>query len=228
MPLDFKALGRVRKVLEGVDAEGVGQSDEQIALTQQLELLVAAGASPYREITRMGRAFYVTTTAAIAAVVAVPTTAVMLALYNNAADGGRSLVIDWVSASGVAKTAAAGQAQILVNVGQVRETAPTDAGLAIKKTNGYGSGTVDTSVRTILNATALPATTGVAASWIPWGPAVGAPGAAATPGDGLWSAVDGRLIIAPGRYFAMHVLADVVGSTFLAQVGWHEVQLTLG
>jgi hypothetical protein len=138
------------------------------------------------------------------------------------------MIIDWVAASGVAKTAAAGQAQLLVNVGQVRETAPTDAALAIKKANGYGQGTNDTVVRTIVGGTALPSTTGIAGQWIPWGPAVGAPGAAATPGDGLWAQVDGRMIVPPGRYFAMHVLADVVGSTFQAFIGWHERQLLLG
>lgn len=228
MSLEFRVLGRVRKVLEGIDATGVGHSDEQVALTGQLEQLVAAGAAPYREITRMGRSFWTNTTTAVAAVVAVPTTAVLLALYNNDADGGRSLVIDWVAASGAAKTAAAGQAQLLANLGQVRETAPTDAALSIKKTNGLGGGTNDTRVRTIVSGTALPAATGVAANWFPLAAATGFPGAAATPGHGLYAAVDGRLIVPPGRYFAVTVLADVVGSTFYTYVGWHEVQLALG
>jgi hypothetical protein len=68
----------------------------------------------------------------------------------------------------------------------------------------------------------------LAGNWIPLGPSVGFPGAGATPGDGLWAPVDGRFIVPPGRYFAMHVLADVVGSTFQGFIGWHEVQLTLG
>lgn len=225
--MDVKVIGRIRKLLEGIDAGAPGD-DEQIALTQQLEQLVAMGASPYGEITRLGRAYKVGTAAAVAAVVAIPTTAAMLQLYNNEPDGGRALVIDWVAASGVAKTAAAGQAQILVCVGQVREAAPTDAALPIIKMNGLGGGNGDTRVRTVLTATALPATTGLAANWMPWGPAVGAPGAAATPGDGLWVPVDGRIVVPPGRFFAMHVLADVVGSTFQAFIGWHEKQMTLG
>jgi len=225
--MEVDIVGRIRKVLEGIDAVAGGDTD-QIALTPQLELLVAAGAAPWREIVRMGRAFYVSTATAVAAVVAIPTTGHMVSLYNNAPDGGRSLVIDWVAASGVAKTAAAGQAQLLVNVGQVREAIPTDAGLAIKKANGLGGGTNDTYVRTILTGTALPAGTGLAANWIPIGPAAGFPGAAATPGLGLWAPVDGRFIIPPGRYFAMHVIADVVGSTFQGSIGWHELQLTLG
>lgn len=226
--MEVKFLARVRKLLEGVDAEPVGLNDEQVSINQQLELLVAQGSTPYAEITRMGRSFYTGTTTAVAAIVALPTTAVLMALYNNSADGGRSLVIDWVSASGVAKTAAAGQAQLLCLPGQVRETPPTDAALAIKKANGYGQGTPDSSARTIVGGTALPAATGIAANWIPLGPSTGFPGAAATPGHGLWVPVDGRFIVPPGRYFAMHVLADVVGSTFQGFIGWHEKQLTLG
>ncbi len=222
-----QVLGRVRKVLEAVDAEGQG-NDEGLVLTQQLELLTATGASPYGEITRVGRAFYTGTTTAVAAVVAIPTTAVMMALYNNDVDGGRSLIIDWLAASGVAKTAVAGQAQLLVNLGQTRAAAPTSAALAIKKANGLGGGTSDTKAITIVGGTALDAVTGLAANWIPWGPAVGAPGTAATPGDGLFAQVDGRLIVPPGRYLAMHVIADVVGSTFQGFVGWHERQITLG
>jgi hypothetical protein len=225
---DVRILGRIRKLLEGIDAESVGADQEQVAMTQQLEQLVANGAAPYREIVKMGRAFFTSNTAGISAVVAIPTTAVMLAVYNNAPDGGRSLVIDWVAASGTAKTAAAGQAQLLCCVGQLREAAPTDAALAIKKANGYGQAGPDTICRTIIAGTALPATTGVAANWIPMGPSIGFPGAAATPGHGLWAAVDGRIITPPGRYFAMHALADVVGSTFIGSIGWHEVQLTLG
>jgi hypothetical protein len=36
------------------------------------------------------------------------------------------------------------------------------------------------------------------------------------------------MILAPGRYFAVHVLANVVGETFLVYIGWHEAALTLG
>lgn len=227
MAADVKLLGRIRKMLEAIDAEAAGGDPRDITMTPQLELLFAMGAAPYREIARSGRSFWTGTATAVAAVVAIPTTGHMVSLYNNDVDGGRSLVIEWVAASGVVKTAAAGQAQLLVNIGQVRETAPADAALTIKKMNGLGGGTNDSKVRTILTGTALPAATGVAANWMPFGPSIGAPGAAGTPGNGLWQTADGRIIIPPGRYFAMHVLADVVGSTFQGFVGWHELQTGL-
>lgn len=227
MAADVKIQGRIGKSLEGVDAVGPGVDLQDITMNSQLQLLIAQGAAPRQELVRLGRAFITGTTAAIAAVVAIPSTAVLFALYNNAADGGRSLVIDWVAAQNVVSTAVSASAQLLGLVGQVRETAPTDAALTIKKRNGMGSGTNDSSVRTILNATALPATTGLAANWFPIGQVGAKAGAVATPGYGCYQQLDGDIIVPPGRYFALHVLANVVGETFVGFVGWHEKQLDL-
>jgi hypothetical protein len=227
--MDVLLQARIRKILEAVDAEAVGTDEQELVLSSQLELLIALGATGMQEIVRVGRAFHTGTTVALAAVVAIPTTGVMLALWNSAEDGGRSLVIDWVAASGVAKTAAAGQQQLLGLIGQVREAAPTDAALTIKKRNGLGSpGSARPDTKAITSITALPATTGLAANWCPIGPAFGSPGAGATPGHGAFQKVDGDFIVPPGRFFAMHVLADVVGSTYLGFIGYHEKQLALG
>jgi len=122
--------------------------------------------------------------------------------------------------------AVATQAQILALVGAVRETAPTDAALALVKLNGNGNASLN--IRSILNATALPATTGLAANWFPWGSQMLKTGAAATPGYGGQAMVNGGIIVPPGRYFAMHVLSSVVGETFVAFAGVHMKQLNLG
>src|SRR5438128_10827712 len=119
--MEVKVIGRIRKLLEGIDAASPGD-DEQLALTGQLEQLVAMGAAPYREVVRLGRAFYTGTTTAVASVVALPTTAVTLALYNNDVDGGRSGVIDWVGAINIVAGAATGQPEIIANLGQARPT----------------------------------------------------------------------------------------------------------
>lgn len=227
MALSTLIQARIRKTFESIDA-GVGGDEETLVLDQQRNLLVANAAAPYLDVVRSGRAFYTNTTTAVAAVVAVPTTAVMFALYNNEPDGGRSYVIDWVAAQNVVSTAVASQAQLLVNLGQVREAAPTDGALVIKKANGLGGGSNDTRARTILTATALPATTGLATNWVPVGSNGVKPGVAGTPGYGMWQNLDGRFIVPPGRYFAVHVVANVVGETFQAFIGWHERQITLG
>lgn len=219
-------FGRVRKLLESLDEESPN-AESQLTLTPQLELLSALGAAPYQEIVRSGRAFWTGTVAPIAAAVAVPTTAHILALFNSDPDNGRSMVIDWVGAQNAVSTAAAGQAQMLGLIGQIREAAPASASLTIKKANGMGGGTPDTVAIPILNATALPAGTGVAANWFPIGQSASKPGAAATPGYGMHQNVDGRIIVPPGRYFALHVLANVIGETFNVFVGWHEKQLSL-
>lgn len=224
--MDVLVKGRIRKIYDALSAGAEGD-EETLVLDQQRNLLTSQGNAAYTDIVRLGRTFYVNTTTAVAAVVAIPTTAVAMALYNNEPDGGRSFVIDWVAAQNVVSTAVASQAQLLANLGQVREAAPTDGALVIKKANGLGGGSNDTRARTILTATALPATTGVATNWVPVGSNGVKPGAAGTPGYGMWQNLDGRFIVPPGRYFAVHVLANVVGETFQVFVGWHERQLTL-
>src|SRR6185312_9432965 len=174
-------------------------------------LLVANGASAYGEITKMGRAFKAGTTTAVAAVVAIPTTAVGFAIYNNEPDGdGRSYIIDRVWAQNAVSTAVASQAQILVLVGQVRENAPTNAMPANALVSLSGMGGQDSKVRAILTATALPGTTGLAGYWMPVGQNGVKPGVAGTPGYGMEAWVNGHIIVPPGRYFAIHVLANVV------------------
>lgn len=224
-----KLVGRVRKVFEAVDAETPSKDLADLTLTQQLELLVALGAAEYEQVIANGRAVWTGTTAAIAGVVAVPTTAHMLAIWNTEPDGGDSLVIDFVAAQNVVSTAVASQAQILVNQGQVRETGPADAALTFKKCNGMGQvgKAVDVPAITILNATALPATTGLAANWVPVGQNGVKAGAAATPGYGMYEKLNGRFICPPGRYFAMHVLANVVGETFVTFMGFHRKRMAL-
>lgn len=220
-------FGRVRKLLEGLDVSAPGDDHQQIAMTQQLELVVAQSAAPYREMARAGRGFYTNTTTAVASVVALPTTAVTLAIYNNDVDGGRTAVIDWVGAINIVAGAATGQSQIIANLGQTRAAAPTDQALTIKKANGLGSGQNDTKMRTIIGGTALDAVTGVAANWFPLGSAVGKPGAVAV-GPSIYIPVDGRFLVPPGRYFALHTFSDIVTDTFQVFVGWHELQLGLG
>src|SRR3979490_282349 len=101
-PVD--ALGRVRGLTEA-GAASPEVDGKQLTLTQQLEILTAHGAAPFQELVRTGLAVRGGTAAAIAGVVAVPTTAVMLGLYNNEPDGGRSMIIDWVAALNVVSTA---------------------------------------------------------------------------------------------------------------------------
>lgn len=220
------AQGRVRKLLEAIDIEAEG-AERELLLNQQGELLTASGATPYEEIVRVGRSFKAGSTSAVAAVVAIPTTAVGFAIYNNEPDDGRSYIIDRVWAQNVVSTAVASQAQIIVLVGQEREAAPADAMPTNALVQLSGMGRKDTRVRAILAGTALPATTGLAGYWIPVGANGVKPGVAATPGYGMSAEINGRIIVPPGRYFAIHVLANVVGETFIHGIEFHERRIEM-
>lgn len=223
---DVKMTGRIRPLLRGIDQGSFGD-DEQISLNEQGEQIIAMGSSQYGEIVKMGRAFKAGTTTAVAAVVAIPTTAVGFAIYNNEADGdGRAYIIDRVWAQNAVSTAVACQAQIIVLVGQVREAAPTQAMPANSLIALNGMAGQDTKVRAILTATALPGTTGLQGYWLPVGANGVKSGVAGTPGYGMFAEINGRIICPPGRYFAMHVLANVVGETFQMGIEWHEKLIT--
>lgn len=218
-------LARVRKLSEGIESSSPDTA-QQPTLNDQLELLVSLASSQYGEIVRLGRAFQTHTTAAVAALVAPPAATANLQLYNNEPDGGRSYIIDYAWMANIVSTAVAASAQLWALVGQVRETPPTDAALLITQLNGLGN--KDTRARTVLTATALPGTTGVAGNWFQIGPTQAKAGAAATPGYGGGVELNGRIIVPPGRFFALAVMANVVGETFTTGVTWHERVLRLG
>jgi hypothetical protein len=224
MAFDLKILGKVRGIF--MDLLPTNREDEQLQLSGQGDLLVAHGAAPYQEIVRQGKSFWVNTTVDVAAVTAIPTTAVLMALYNNENDGGRSLIIDQVWAM-CTTDAAAGLKHfgIICCLGTVREAVPADAALAIKQCNGMGN--TDTRVRTIISGTALPAGTGIAANWFPVGNSNNS-AVASLPGYQLTADVNGRYIVPPGRYFAIHVLGSVNTSEFQTGIMWHEKVLLNG
>jgi hypothetical protein len=217
-------FGKVRGVNTDYIAPAL-REDEQVQLTGQGEQLVAC-LSPYQEDVRNGRSFFTNTATNIASVIALPTTAVTLALYNNEPDGGRSYVITRVAAQWTANTAVA---QVHVGIigclGLVREAAPTTSAATIKQLNGMGKN--DTRARTIVGGTTLPATTGIAANWFPLAPSIST-AVVTLPGMSQIAEIDGRIIVPPGRYFAVHTLGSVVTTSAQVYIYWTEKQLLLG
>jgi hypothetical protein len=224
MSFDLKVLGKVRGIF--MDLLPTNREDEQVQVSGQGELLVAPGAAPYQEIVRQGKAFWVNTVVDNVAVTAIPTTGVLMALYNNENDGGRSLIIDqvWAMCTTQAQNALLHNGLICC-LGTVRETPPADAALAIKQCNGMGN--TDTRVRTILFGTVLPGTTGIAANWFPVGNSINS-AVVSLPGFQIVANVDGRYIVPPGRYFAINVLGSRNDSEWQVGVVWHEKVLLNG
>lgn len=218
-------LGKVRGL--AVDhAESPQKPKVQIALTGQAEQLVVHSVSPYQEIVRQGRTYWVANAIAtpVAAVTAIPTTAACLSIYNGEADGGRSYVINYVWSFVVAVTAITQFHWGMIGcLGQVREAIPTAGAPVIK--NAAGTFKNDTLCRPVIAA--LPAGTGLAANWFPIGDTCYS-SVVTLPGMSQWIPIDGRIIVPPGRYFAVHTLGSLTTFTVIMGIGWTEKQLFLG
>lgn len=233
--MDVKILGRVRKLLETLEPEALGRDTTQLELTPSGDQLVAWGTPPNQENVKGGRSFWISNTTPGSAQASYPTIGILLAIYNNEPDGGRTYVIDAVGAINSNANPVANQAMLLVNVGQVRETPPNAFTTFVpKKLNGYGAvsfGAVqpDTKALVIVSGAGIPANTGQVSMWQPVGQSGIKFGAANTPGYGMYYEANGRWMIPPGRYFCIHVLGQGGGAeTFTGYIAWHERQLTLG
>lgn len=225
---EVKILGKIRGIQEPEYLLPPDDTNAVVQLSGQGEQESAFGESIYTEITRQGRSFRINTAVAVATVIAMPTTATAFALYNNEPDGGRHYIIDQVFAIYVASTTTIAQVGIVGCLGQVREAIPTNAMSAtvtLKKQNGMQN--YDTRARVILTATALPATTGFAGNWMPLGKSVHAV-VTSLPGFQQVIDLDGRFIVPPGRYFALHAVSNVVNVTAQFGLTWTEKPIFVG
>ena len=225
---EVKALGKIRGVQEPELCYSPDEKNVPIQLTGQAEQESAFGESIYTEIVRQGRSFRINTAAQVATVIAMPTTAVAFALYNNEPDGGRCYVIDQVIAIFTASTTTIAQVVIVGCLGQVREAIPANAMSAtvtLKKQNGMPN--YDTRARVILAGTALPAGTGFAGNWMPLGNSINA-AVTSLPGFQRVIDLDGRFIVPPGRYFALHAVSNVVNVQAQFGLSWTEKQMIVG
>lgn len=225
--MDSKVFGKIRGLF--LDVLPTGEDKVPFPTSGQGELLVANAAAEYSEIVRQGRAFSLHTTTAVASVTAIPTTAVTIALYNNAPDGGRSLIIDDVWAAYTVNSAIIPHVGIIALLGQTRVAAPSDSGLVIRKMNGMGQvspGRVDSVALSVVGTT-VDAVTGVAIGWFPLGDSING-AVTSLPGIQKSVAVNGRYIVPPGRYFCLHTLSAATSTSAQMGIRWHEKQLLLG
>lgn len=226
---EVSILGRVRKLLEAIDRAGPG-NNEEASLNEQLALLFANESAPYAEITKVGAAFEVHTVAAAVAVVALPTTANLLSLWNGEAPGdGLVYVIDRVWSLQIASAAAAGQASLIGCLGQTAVAPLATAGLAFNALNGNGGGGPG-KTKAINSTAALDAVTGVLGNWrlLPGQKGGVRVGVTSIPGMFNEAEVHGKIIVPPGRLFGVHLLADTVATTALVGIEFHQRKLTLG
>ena len=225
--IERKILAKIRGLNTDVQY-GYGDEETQFELSGQGEQEIALAATPFQEIYRQSRSYYINTITQVASVIAMPTTAVAFAIYNNEPDGGRSYIIDQVWALFTANASILPQAGLVGCLGQVREAIPTNAmttTIILKNPNGVGK--LDSRSRCILTATALPATTGFASNWFPITDHTNA-AVTSLPGMQKVFNLDGRYIVPPGRYFGIHCVSAKVDVQAQYGIAWTEKFLLHG
>lgn len=166
------------------------------------------------DIVRLRQSFYVIAAAAVAPIVAMPTTTAQFTLWNGELDGGRSYVIDSIGYIVVASAAAATPVGMVVCMGTGRKTAPvadlTPRGLAGQRYRG--SGYVDLAATVTNDTWHLAGTSNQ--------------GPTSQVGMSLDVNIFGRYIIPPGHYFSQSVMANTVTTITVRQfIRWHEIQI---
>ncbi|MFA5384143.1 MAG: hypothetical protein WC364_05690 [Eubacteriales bacterium] len=199
-------------------------TEKNVECSEDGGLHITQSGAEYEELTRSGYSFSCISSTTAAGVVALPTTAAQLSIWNSADDGGRSIIIDALFAVNIVNGATLGQAGLIYVLGQTR-VASNAGTLVPRKLNGKGPGS-DTVALCGDSGTALDAVTGVAIGWTPIGPSVNV-SVVSLPGLVLWAPIDGRLIIAPGHLLGINVMTSNVENTWRAGAMWHEKQITL-
>lgn len=177
------------------------------------DLLLANSLPAALETSRMGETYRCCATAAVASVVAVPTTTAQVTLWNGEPDGGKVYVLESAYTVAVAG-AVAGSINIVgcVNVG--KKANPAGTLLTIRGTAGQqylGRGVVALA-RTIVNDGWFPLMQGQAH-------------AASAIGAGAFADLRGQVVLPPGHTFSISVVTNAVGITVRSGLRWQEVYL---
>ena len=167
---------------------------------------------PYQVVwTAKGYGKQAMATAAIAALVARPTTTSMLTIYNPSS---KHLVMERVFAHNLVGVAGSSYG-IWLCVHPIGMTAPIGNNISIRNsTSGIaagGSATVVDTAEAVSND-----------GWFPWGDS-GHAVTVTVPGGSIAPEVGGRIIIPPGAGLSIHVVADTTGATFTTGFHWFEV-----
>ncbi len=206
METKIRAENRVTRVATDIKASQAG------------ELFGAAGGADYEDITRRGFSFHVKATTQVPSVVAIPTVATGLMVWNSAADGGKSMIVDAIFAVCLDGSDALATYGLIYVLGQTRVATVANE-LTARRSNGFGA--TSNTVAVIAEGGNLDGVTGVAIGWMPIGESINQ-AVVSLQGTALWADVDGRIIIPPGRALGIHTIASDVNSDFQCGMMWHE------
>jgi hypothetical protein len=215
--MDVTIKGTVRGSAQPNFGEGV---EAPIQLNNRGEQLVAMGLPPLTSLVNRGASWWASTTTAAAPVVAIPTTAALIGLWNGEPDSGKSYIIDSVFVVQTAVTAAIQNVGILANVSQAK--IPTAIANTITARPLRGGASYGGAARIAVGIT-LGGLDGVAANWMPCG-LTPAPAASLQIGTIVDVDLKGKIIIPPGNQLSLSALAGAATATSI-QIGfrWHEL-----
>ncbi|SRR5258706_8498632 len=191
------------------------------------EQRIAIALPPLAELVRLGGSYKVRTSAAFAALTAIPTTVAAFSIYNGEAVGGLSYVIDRVFAVEiVADATQQNQLSVWAMINKISTVfTPVVDTLAanIRNLTGKG-GAYGGKARVAVGATVVDD------GWMPIGQTQ--PGTAAIAGA-IWRTseipTDGEYVVRPGSQFNLHCAkAAATASQMHIGIRYHEVQLDLG
>lgn len=199
-------------------------TDEQMQINTRGDLLIAQSLPASAEIVRLGNSYWASTITAAAPVVAIPTTAALIGLWNGEPANGKSYIIDSVFCLTVASTAAQQTSTVLGNVSLqpvLTALANTIAPRCLRANLPYRG-----QARVAVGIT-LDASNGVATNWMPIGsnPSQNA-GATNNIGSCIDVPVNGLIIIPPGGQLALSAISAAATASSI-QIGfrWHEAIL---
>lgn len=180
---------------------------------QQSELLVAGGNLPNTETTRQGATWNVIS-AALAPLVALPSTVAGLEIFNNTqGPGAITLEVNDLFAFQLLSTAASQTYAIFAMV-TTQKVLPSNGALSLFSQSGRPLQATVAGGRIITAA----GTTVVANGWRPWGKPQAWGTATATPGNAWNEPVNGALLVPPQCSLCLHIVgALATASSF--QVG---------
>ena len=210
--LQARVRGKAEAVLDANQGE-----DIPVLINPRGDLLVAAGMPGISDLVRMRQSYTAIAAAAIAPVIALPTTTAQVTLWNGELDSGKVYVIDSVGFYCAVSAAAATAAGVVICMNTGKKTAPTGA-ITPKGLAGQ-----------VYRGTALVATSAAITDdkWFPYGTSIVGP--ASQIGLVGEYPVDGLYIVPPGHMISIAWIANTVTTiTGRAFIRWHEVQLPVG
>lgn len=197
-------------------------TEQELALSDGAELVVAQGLPAEAELARLGLGFNLIGSA-VTPIAAVPTTAAHLSLYNaETGANARSLVIAAVGAVCTTTMAVAGQAVLLARNQIPGVNANPNGALPIYGASGKP---INFAINAKASVTIVAETP--LSIWIPTG-AMAATGAATTIGLNIHNELYGRFIVPPGGMFSLATLAQTAAGSFQPYIFGYALPLTLG